>query len=143
MRCKLSIILFVLLISACTPSPPDVPVCANLTQHLGTDPVSGHLILKASPTCMAQIGEVECGHCTYVISGKEIFVGELPTHLLNGKTWSKIKTQSILLPAVESYAPLATYVIDACQKMNCSSQVAGFKIKLDSLNGISALLQNP
>lgn len=105
--------------------------------HLGVDPVTNDLILKPSPTCMAKIQETECGHGVYIMSGREVFIGENSNHLFNNKPWSVLKTQSILVPAVESYAPLEAYVIDSCKKDNCNVQVDAFKVKLDSLNGIT------
>lgn len=92
---------------------------------------------------MKEIGEVECGHCTYIISGKEIYVGENEKTHLNKKPWSKIKAAAIYVPAVESYAPLSTYIINSCKKMNCSDDVTRFKIKLDSLNGVNDAMKNP
>lgn len=83
---------------------------------------------------MKEIGEVECGHCTYIVSGKEIFVGENQKTFLNGKPWSQLKIESILVPAQESYAPLSSYIINSCKKMNCSDDVTRFKIKVDTLN---------
>lgn len=136
------ILLWFLVIEACAPKPPDVPVCEYLAQRLVTDPVTGHLLLKASPTCEKQIGEVECGHCTYIVSGREIYVGEGKDHLLNGKSWLQIKSQSIYVPASESFAPLEDYIINSCKKMNCNDQVDAFKIKLDSLKDVSAAIQN-
>jgi hypothetical protein len=94
------------------------------------------MLLQGSPTCEKQIGEVSCGHCTYIVSGKEIYVGERAPNLLNGKSWSQIKLESVYVPAVESYGPLSDYIIDACNKMKCNSQVDAFKVKIDSLNTI-------
>jgi hypothetical protein len=130
-------------VSACTPKPPDVPACEHMAQRLSTDPLTGHLLLSPSPTCLKQIGEPECGHCVFIVSGKELFLGESVGHLLKGKPWSKVRQQAVYLPAVESYAPLATYVINSCKKMGCSDDVDKFKIKLDSLNGVSGSLSNP
>lgn len=129
-------ILSLLLVTSCTIKPPDVPVCENLTQHLVIDPVTEHLVLVPSPTCKKQINEIECGHCTYIVSGKEIYVGEGATHLLNGKTWTRIKLESIYVPSAESFGPLSDYLINSCKKMNCDQQIEAFKIKLNSLNGI-------
>ncbi len=98
--------------------------------------VTGHLLLTPSPTCLKQVGEPECGHCTYIVSGKEIYVGEAEKYQLNKKPWSQIQNEGIILPAVESYAPLATYIINSCKKMNCQDDVTRFKVKLDSLNGV-------
>lgn len=133
LRCLLLVILCGLQINCAT--PPDVPACQNLQQHLSTDPVTAHLILAPSPTCMKQIGEVECGHCVYIVSGKEVFIGEGKEHLLDGKTWSTLKQQAVILPAKESYAPLSAYLINSCKQANCNDQIDRFKIKLDLLNG--------
>lgn len=118
----------------CTIKPPDVPVCENLSRHLAMDPETEHLILVPSPTCEKQVGEAECGHCTYIVSGKEVYVGEGKDHLLNNKSWTRVKLESVYVPSVESFGPLAEYIINACKKMNCNDQVDAFKIKLDSLD---------
>lgn len=134
------VISFSLLTSACAPKPPDVPACEQLSQRLYTDPVTQHQMLSPSPTCMKQIGEVECGHCVYIVSGNEVFIGEAKGHWLNGKPWSQIKASAVYLPAVESYAPLSAYIINACEKMGCNDDVDKFKVKLDSLNGVKAVI---
>ena len=118
--------------SACA-SLPDVPVFEELDQHMSKDPVSGHLILTPSPTCEAQIGEPECGHGVTIVTQKQIFVGNLPAHLYNGKTWQQLKDESVYCPAVESYAPLNAYMINSCKKFGCSSAVDSFKIKIGSV----------
>lgn len=97
-------------------------------------------MLSSSPTCMKQISEPECGHGVSIMLGREIFVGEGAGHWMNGKPWSKLRQQSVYLPAAESYAPLATYVINSCEKMGCSGDVTKFKVKLDSLNGVAAVV---
>ncbi len=132
LRLLLSILLLSLLPS-CTPKPPDVPVCENLSQVITKDLDSDHLIIHASPACKKNISELECGHCTYVISGKEIYVGNLREHYFNRKSWNEIKAESILVPAEESYAPISTYIINSCKKMNCEESVDRFKVKLDAL----------
>lgn len=130
----LSVSLFALLLSSCTKPPPDVPVCKKLVQRLHTDAVTGHLKLTPSPTCMKNIQEYECGYCEHIVSGKVVFVGENPKFHLNGKPWSRIQRESILVPAEESYAPLSTYIINSCEKTNCSPDIQRFKVKLDSLD---------
>lgn len=125
----------------CVSSPPDVPVFEYLQQHLGTDPVTTHIILEPSPACMAQIQEPECGHGVYILSGKEIYIGE--THTLNGKKWSELKASSVYMPAKEAYAPLQTYIINSCNQAHCNDQVDRFRVKLNSLNGIQSLLGKP
>lgn len=141
LKSLLLISLFVSLCS-CTPKPPDVPACEKLSQRVVKDPKTDHLILKPSPTCMKQVGEPECGHCTFIVSGKEIYVGEKQKFFLNGKPWSQIDRESIRLPAVESYAPIASYMINACEKNGCSADIQRFKVKLDSLKEIDDVL-NP
>lgn len=130
------LILLSFLVISCTPKPPDVPVCENLPQRLVSDPETDHLMLQASPTCEKQIGEVACGHCTYIVSGKEIYIGERAPNLLNGKSWSQIKLESVYVPAVESYGPLSDYIIDSCKKMKCDKQVDAFKVKINSLSSV-------
>jgi hypothetical protein len=143
LKCLLFAISSCFQINGCATAPPDVFVFERLSERLYVDPVTKDEMYAPSPTCMAQIAETSCGHGVSVISGKEIFIGNGPTHLFDKKTWDQIQMESILLPAVESYAPLATYMINACKKMNCSSQVDQFKIKLDSLNGVQGALITP
>ncbi len=131
-RFWLSIILFASLTN-CTEKPPDVPVCENLPQRLSKDSKTDHLMLVPSPTCMKEIGEVECGHCTFIVSGKEIYVGEEKEHLFNDKPWSQLKLESIYVPAKESYAKIAAYMINSCKRANCSAEVTKFKVKIDGL----------
>jgi hypothetical protein len=131
------------LLTSCATVPPDVPACQHMASRLYQDPKSGHTIFAPSPTCMKQIGEAECGHCVYIMSGKEVFLGEQKGHWLNNKPWSTLRAQSVYLPSAESYAPLSTYIINSCKKMNCSDDVDEFKVKLDSLNGLPGALSNP
>lgn len=138
-------LLILLLLSEinCVPKPPDVPVCENLTQRVAIDEITDHLILIPSPTCRKQTGDPECGHCTYIVSGKEIYVGEGKDHLLNGKTWNRIKLESIYVPAAESFAPLSEYIINSCKKLNCNDQVDAFKVKINQLQEILPGHLNP
>ncbi len=123
---------------SCAPKPPDVPACEHLAQRLTTDPVTGHLLLSPSPTCLREIQEPECGHCVFIVSGNEMFVGENNGHWFNGKPWSVLRQQSVYLPAEESYAPLAEYIINACKKMGCSEDVTKFKSRLGFLKGVAS-----
>lgn len=82
---------------------------------------------------MRMIGESQCGHCTYIISGKEIFVGEAPAAQLDGKPWSQLRGESLLIPSKESYAPIAAYMINACKVRNCSAEIDKFKVRLAPL----------
>jgi len=140
---KFALIATSLLLAACVPKPPDVFVFEQLSQRVSTDPTTGHVLVTPSPTCMKQVGEAECGHGISIMTGREIFVGEAKGHWYANKPWSQLREESAYLPAVESYAPLAAYIIDSCKKMNCSDQVTRFKVKLDSLNGIKGAMANP
>jgi hypothetical protein len=132
-----------LLFSACSTAPPDIYVFEHLPERIYTDSSTGHITFAPSPTCMKEIGESSCGHGISIVSGKELFLGENPGHWYNNKPWSVLRRQSIYLPAAESYAPLATYIINSCKKMGCSSDVDKFKVKLNSLNGIAGAIENP
>lgn len=126
----------------CSVKPPNVFVFESLEQHLKTDDITKHIILSPSPTCMAKIGEPACLHGVAIMSGEEIYVGELPGHFFNGKKASAIKAESIYVPAVESFSPLKTYIVNSCKKMNCDTSVDQFNVKLNSLNGISGAILN-
>lgn len=132
LKCWLFIISLCFQIS-CSTVPPDVFVFEDLPIHIATDPKTGHFILKGSPDCFEKIQELACGHGTRIISGEEIFIGEESDHLFNGKKWSELKMQSVIVPAIESYAPLKTYVENSCKRLNCSDQVDAFKIKVPSV----------
>ena len=134
----LFIILCVLPIS-CAIKPPDVVVCKSLQKHLLYDADDNRLIQKPSPTCHKQIKEPECGACTYIVSGRKKYIGNKKENHFNGKSWKQIKEQSILVPAEESYAPLATYIINSCKKANCDKDVNRFKIKVESLEKMQQL----
>lgn len=102
------------------------------------------MILMPSPLCMAQIQEFECGHGVYIMSKREVWVGENKANWFNGKPWSEIKRESVYVPAVESFAPLSTYIINTCERNSCNDQVDRIKIQLDELEAIGAVLKpNP
>lgn len=122
----------VVLLAACTPKPPDVPVCEHLDRVLVVDPATGHQMLDASPACLEKIGEPVCGHCVYIVSGKEIFVGEDPKNFFEGMAWSEIRDSSVQVPA-KSYADLAAYIINACKKTGCSEDVTRFRVRIGKL----------
>lgn len=137
----LSLLLFSLI--KCVSAPPDIYVFEDLEAYSTTDPSTQHQILNPSPACWTAIQEMACGHGIAIISGKEIFVGDIPVHFYNGKSWTQLKEESIYMPAAESYAPLATYTINTCKIDNCSASLENFKVKLDELNGIAPLLNAP
>lgn len=136
----ISLITLFVSLTSCTKPPPDVPFCEHLSQRMATDPETKHLVLAPSPTCMKEIGEVECGHCTFSMSQKEIYIGEAKKTWFNKKPWSQLHYESILVPAVESFAPVQAYIINACEAANCSGDVQRFKVKVNSLKGIKDVL---
>lgn len=125
-----------LLLTSCAslPPPPDVFVFENLEQHLVVDSETGHLLLKPSPACMKEVAEPECGHGISIISAKVIYVGEAEKVRYNGKPWSQIRRESIMMPAQESYAPTISWIINACAKLKCSDEVNRFRVKIESLD---------
>ncbi|MFI5342859.1 MAG: hypothetical protein ACHQUC_01425 [Chlamydiales bacterium] len=82
---------------------------------------------------MKQISESECGHGVFIVSGKEVFVGEAQATFFNNKPWSLLRKQSILVPAEESYSPISAYMINSCEKSKCDPNLMKFKIKIDSV----------
>ncbi len=94
------------------------------------DQKTGHLVLSGSPTCEKEVGEPECAHCVYIVSGKEVFVGE-ESHFLNGKPWSEIEATSVYVPVEESFAPLKKYLLDSCKKMGCQKDLGAFRLPLE------------
>lgn len=138
-KLKLTLLLLSLLsLLSCT-NPPDVPVFEDLGTHMGKNPVNGHIEIRPSPTCEKQIQEPACGHGVFTMSQKQIYVGEKKEHWFNGKPWSQLKAESVYLPAKESYAPMASYIINMCAKNNCSQDVDRFKVRLDELKNIGTL----
>ena len=124
------------LLTSCAVQPPDVVILTELNEHIGIDPITGHTILRPSPTCFEKIQELNCLYGVYTMSGKEVFIGNNPVNYFNGKSATQIKEESILMPAVESYSPMVTYIINSCKALNCNSDVTKFKVKIDSLNSI-------
>ena len=120
--------------------PPDVPIFEKYSQRVSTDLITGHVLMKPSPLCMEKISEPECGHGKFIMSGKEIYVGEKPEHFYNGKPFSQLDRESMKCPAKECYAPLTAFIINTCEKFNCSEDVQKFKIKLDGLDGIKDVI---
>lgn len=118
----------------------DVPVFEDMQPRVITDSMNQHLMMIPDPVCQKEIGEIACGHGVFIVSGKEIFIGEAPAHMYKGKPWSVLKEQSIYVPAVESFAPIEQDLINMCAKNSCNDQVDKFRVKLDSLNGVKAVL---
>lgn len=131
LRLLLFMTLCVSLLSCNKHQPPDVPVCQELSKRRIFNADTLELIEKPSPTCMIEIAESECGHCVWIVSGKEKFVGNKSENYLNGKSWTTIKEHSVLVPGEFSYAPITTYMINQCKRFNCHKEVGKFKVKFE------------
>lgn len=131
--------------------PPDVPGCTPLNSKLvkWSPPMlpatrADGLVYRPNPVCMSEIGEGDCGYCTFTISEKSIFVGEKPEHHFNKKPWSQLRKKCVLFPAQESYAPLKAFAINACKQMGslgACKDIAKWRIKLDSLDSVGTLIK--
>lgn len=141
-----------LLLSSCAGlQPPDVIGCTGLDSKLvkWRPPMlpasrSDGLVYRPNPVCMAEIGEGDCGFCTFTVSEKNVFVGEKPEHHFKGKPWSQLKKKSVLLPAAESYAPLKAFAVNACKQMGsvgACRDIAKWRIKLDSLDSVGDVIK--
>lgn len=114
-------------LSSCTPKPPDVFVCKALNQRISSDPKTNHMMLLASPSCVREIDEPECGYCLRILSKQVKYVGEKDAHKLDGKPWSQIKREAVIVPA-ESYAGLSAFMINSCKAQSCLEQINDFRI---------------
>lgn len=92
------LLLLTLLMTACT-AVPDVPVCVELTD-----------VTKVGNTSLIS----HKGWCAWTLTNKEQFVDE-DTNLLDGKKWSLVKSQSLLVPA-DSWAKIKSYIQKNCKK---------------------------
>jgi hypothetical protein len=126
------LILSVCLTSCATLTPPDVFVFKNLEPSLVIDESNNHVYLTPSAACMEAIQEAACGYGVSIVTGKKHFVGEHEKTWFNKKPWSQLKAESIYVPSEESYAPMSAYMINACKKMNCNSEITKFRVKFDS-----------
>ena len=99
-------LLLVLLVSACTTMPPDVPMCVEF-----------------SP---------DHGRCVNIISGKKFDVNE--TEKFEGKTWWEYRPAMLLVPA-SSWAKIKAYIIKSCKKYgNCQAEVASWDRTIETID---------
>jgi hypothetical protein len=85
---------------------------------------------------MEQIKERECGACTYTVTQRKKYIGEKKENWFNGKPWSQLRKESILVPAEESYAPMVAHIINSCKARGCDKEITKFKVKIDSMEKI-------
>ena len=129
-------VLFVLILNVGCVKPPDVWVCRDLTEKVViTEDAFGveEMNLRGNPVCLSEIKENRCGYCVRSISGTHTYVGEDSTHQLEGKKWSEMRIDSVMLPA-DSYAALKEFIINSCKKSNqCAEGIAKWRTNLELL----------
>ena len=81
-------------------------------------------------------------HGVFIVSKKEVFVGEKPEHFYNKKPGSQLLNESVHLPAVESYAPVIKYIINSCASSGCNKDVDRFRVVLPTIDGITGAIKN-
>lgn len=103
----LSALLFVLLTS-CATSPPDIPVCTELT--------------------------LDRAYCVHTISGNEFVFDE--THPVDGKTFWEARPTMLLMPYT-SWVKLKTWIIQECKITGtCNSEISSWDRTLDRIESI-------
>ncbi len=136
-----------IILSSCR-SLPDVPLaCRPLdARHEYIKDDFGITVdhMTPNPVCMAEIGEPQCGYCTWTISDKEKYVGEAEATHLYEKPWSQIRDESILSPS-EAFAAVKAWVVKMCYDnpdvAGCA-EVAKWRVKLDAGDSIGDVI-NP
>lgn len=98
---------FVLLLSGCATTPPNVPVCFE--------------------TGMTR------GFCTYTIENKDIVVDE--TRLLEGKTWWQMRPYMIHVPP-SSWAEIKKFIVKICNKYpdQCQKDIGDWERKSNAID---------
>lgn len=129
MRGLLLLIILSGLLVSCKQVPPDVPVCQHLEQRKIFDADSVTLKVRPSPACMMEIAEPECGQCTYIRSGKQIYIGNKKENWFNGKSWDDLRYSAVIVPSEESFAPILTYMINSCKASECNKDITRFKVR--------------
>ncbi len=97
---------------------------------------------------MDKLGEPECGFCQFLISNNPTYIGTYSIYQhgkrraleVGEKNWPQLKSKAVILPARESFAPLKAYTINLCKSTNCDKTVTDWRLKLDSLDGLGAIL---
>ncbi len=133
------------LLSSCAIKPPDGPVCRplNAKRIVTKDPFGIPVEkIRPNPVCIAEIGEPECGRCTWTISDRVKFIGESEDHHLYGKPWSLIKIEAVIMPS-EYFAGLKSYIVKSCKELKCDDQIPRWRIKVDSIDSVGDLIASP
>ena len=133
---KVSVILFVTLLSACT-KPPDVPICRELKPQIIEIPDAFGVItttVRPNPVCAKKIRESTCGECIWTVSDRIEYIGESSKHWLAGEPWSVVKMESLLIPP-SSQAKQKKFILDMCKAYpsNCDSAIPRWRVKVDQV----------
>lgn len=107
-----SVLLSSLLISGCASTPPDVPICMEL-----------------SPTR---------GWCTYTIKNQEFEISEDKPHTFTEgqkpMTWWELRPTFIYVPS-PSWAKLKAWIIKTCKATNqCDKAIGSWQRKIDEVD---------
>lgn len=86
------------LLPSCSTTPPDAPVCVEVT--------------------------LERGRCVRIVSGQEFIWDE--TNLYEGKTWWDMRPAMIQVPA-SSWAQIKSFIIKVCKKYGtCDKEISSW-----------------
>jgi hypothetical protein len=103
------VILLSFVISSCSTTPPDVPICVEI--------------------------DMQTGHCIYTISNTEYDVDS--EHKINGKDWWELRTEMLLLP-VDSWVEIKKFILKICKRTNrCDSNITNWERAVQSVDGLT------
>lgn len=96
-----------LLLPSCSTTPPDVPVCVEVTP--------------------------DRGRCVKIISSEEFLVDE--TRKFEGKSWWEMRPAMVQVPA-SSWAAIKAFIIKTCKKTGtCEKEVASWDRTVKTIDG--------
>lgn len=129
------IVLCGFVLSGCL-SPPDILVCRDLPERkIETRDEFGviNITIKENPVCIKEIKEPRCGYCVWTITKKPMYVGNNPEHQFAKKTWSEIRSTSVLLP-LDSYVAIKRFINNSCKKHgDCRDDLGDWQNALDEI----------
>ena len=95
-----------LLLNGCATTPPDVPICTELSMTRG--------------------------FCTNTISDKSFFIDE--ENKLDGKTWWELRPTMIQVP-IPSWVKIKTFILKVCkEKDNCGDGISNWERRVFELD---------
>lgn len=103
---RIMALLFVLSLLGCASSPPDVPVCVEITMSRG--------------------------YCINTISAKEFAVDDV--NKIDGKSWWESRPSMLMMPA-QSWAKLKTWIIVQCKRTGqCDKEISSWDRTIKSVD---------